>query len=83
MGYELDAPQCAVCRERDGFGLLHETQSEASPAYWYCVECLEDLFERLRAQHLYPFLQLPPLPTPTWRPGRGIAKNTPHGRKTV
>lgn len=67
-------PQCAVCRERDAFGKLHDAVLRTH-WYWYCVECLEELFERERARAINPELAatLPPLPTPTWRPGRGVA----------
>lgn len=85
MGDELDAvqPQCAVCRQRDAIGLLHETHSEASPAHWYCVECLTEYLERDAALTAYPFLHLEPLPTPTWRPGRGQPHRRPFGRKML
>jgi hypothetical protein len=78
------APQCAVCREREAFGRLHDS-GISTDWYWYCVECLEAFFERDRALLANPALArvLPPLPTPTWRPGRGVPLRTPYGRRTV
>ena len=81
----LADPMCAVCRERDAFGLLHEGPSEADPAWWWCVECLTAYLERDAVLAANPFLAhlFPPLPTPTWRPGRGQAKRVAFGGRQV